>query len=311
MIDRFIEILENNNTFLILTHKNPDGDALGSSLAMKKTLELIGKDVDLYVQTPIPVNLEDMISEQEVSNLDDLKANYDVCLAMDSSSEDYLFGTDLRNLCNKTIVIDHHITNSKFGDINVVSEKAAATGELVFAISSKILGTLPLDIASLIYVAISTDTGHFSYSNTTPTTHIIGSKLLKLGVDQGKINEMVRLKDLKSLIIRKKSLESIYAFNNNQILVMVLDDESINENTDTDGLIDAIRYIKGCKLAALVKRADENTFKVSLRSGGGNVNAAEIAKEFGGGGHVKAAGFTFEGDKNEILTILKDIDLEV
>ena len=76
MIDRFIEILENNNTFLILTHKNPDGDALGSSLAMKKTLKLIGKDVDLYVQTPIPVNLEDMILEEEVAKLDDLKANY-------------------------------------------------------------------------------------------------------------------------------------------------------------------------------------------------------------------------------------------
>lgn len=309
MIDKFVEILESNNTFLILTHQNPDGDALGSSFAMKKTLELIGKDVDLYVQTPIAVNMEDIIDQNEVEQLDNLKANYDVCIAVDSSSASYLYGTDLRNLCKKTIVIDHHLTNERYGDINVVSEKAAATGELIFVISSKILGNIPLEIANLIYLAMSTDTGNFAYSNTTPTSHIIASKLLKIGVDQGKINEMIKLKELKSLIIKKKSLESIYAFNNNQILVMVLDDESINKDTDTEGLIDAIRYIKGCKLAVLVKRADEKSFKVSLRSGGGKVDSAKIAKEFGGGGHLKAAGFTFEGSKNEILTILKDIDL--
>ncbi len=290
-IDKFIEILENNDTFLIITHENPDGDALGSSLAMKKTLELIGKDVDLYAQTPIPVNLEDMILEKDIEELDNLKANYDICLCMDCSSEDYLFGSNLRNLCNKIILVE------------------SATGELVFAISSRLLGTIPLDIASLIYVAISTDTGNFAYSNTTPTTHIIASKLLKAGVNQGKINEMVKLKDIKSLMIRRKSLENIYAFKDNRILVMVLDDESINSSTDTDGLIDAIRYIKGCNIAALVKRADEESYKVSLRSGGSDVDVSEIARLYGGGGHKKAAGFTFKGSKNEILTVIKDIDL--
>lgn len=308
-IDKFIEILENNDTFLIITHENPDGDALGSSLAMKKTLELIGKDVDFYAQTPIPVNLEDMILEKDIEELDNLKANYDICLCMDCSSEDYLFGSNLRNLCNKIILVDHHVTNERYADINLVSEKASATGELVFAISSRLLGTIPLDIASLIYVAISTDTGNFAYSNTTPTTHIIASKLLKAGVNQGKINEMVKLKDIKSLMIRRKSLENIYAFKDNRILVMVLDDESINSSTDTDGLIDAIRYIKGCNIAALVKRADEESYKVSLRSGGSDVDVSEIAKLYGGGGHKKAAGFTFKGSKNEILTVIKDIDL--
>jgi len=311
MIDRFIEKIKSYDTFLIITHENPDGDALGSSLALKKTLELIGKSVDLYAQTPVSVNLSDMILESDISELDNLKANYDVCFCLDCSSEDYLFGGNLRNLCNNVIVIDHHITNHKYGDINVVSEKAAATGELIYMISTNILGSIPREIASLIYLAISTDTGSFSYSNTTPMTHIIASKLLKCGVDQGKIGEMVKLKDLDSLFIRRKSLENIYAFSDNQILAMVLDDESIDANTDTEGLIDAIRYIKGCKLAALIKRDGKGGYKVSLRSGGSDVDVSVIAKSFGGGGHKKAAGFTFNGSKSEILTIIKDIDLGV
>ena len=311
MIDKFIKKLESYNSFLIITHENPDGDALGSSVALKRTLELIGKEVDLYAQTPIPVNLEDLIKESDITSLDDLKTGYDVCMCLDCSSEDYLFGGNLKNLCRDIIVIDHHVTNNRYGNINMVSEKASATGELIFMISSAILGTIPKYIASLLYVAISTDTGSFSYSNTTPATHIIGAKLLKCGVEQGKLSEMVKLKDITSLFVRKKSLESIYAFKENQILVMVLDDENINAETDTDGLIDAIRYIKGCKVAALVKRADDESFKVSLRSGGSEVDVASIAHHYGGGGHTKAAGFTFKGSKNEILTAIKDIDLEV
>lgn len=309
MIDKLVGILRENDNYLILTHQNPDGDALGSAIALKKALEYMGKNVDLYAQTPVTVDIEGFIDESEIIHAYDLKENYTIGICVDCSSLDYLYGSEFFNLCSTTIVIDHHVTNEKYANANIVSPKAAATAEIMYVICSRVYDTIPLEVARLLFLGLSTDTGNFSYANTTPTTHMIASKLLKLGVDGAEISEMTKVRNVETLFVRRLAYENIYSFDSGRILCMVLDGPKITSETETEGLVNDIRYIKGCKLAALIKRAEEGVYKVSLRSTE-DVDVSKVAEHFSGGGHPRAAGFTFKGDRNEILRYLKDMKLE-
>lgn len=308
MIDKLVGILKDNDNYLILTHQDPDGDALGSSIALKKALEYMGKKVDLFAQTPVSVDVEEFVDENEIIHSYDLQENYTVGLCLDCSSRDYLYGKEFFNLCSTTIVIDHHVTNDKYANANIVSPKAAATAEIIYVICSKIFDVIPLDVANMLYLGIATDTGNFSYRNTTPTTHMIASKLLKLGVDGADIIEKTKLRNMETLFVKRLAYENIYSFCEGKVLAMVLDSPKIDADTETEGLVNDIRYIKGCELAALIKRMEDGVYKVSMRSTP-KVDVAEIAKSFAGGGHPRAAGFTYEGDKNDILRCFRDIEI--
>lgn len=309
MIDKLVDILKDNDNYLILTHQDPDGDALGSALALKRALEYMGKQVDFYAQTPVAVDIEQFIDESEIINSYDLKEHYTMGICLDCSTRDYLYGNEFFNLCDATIVIDHHVTNDKYGNANIVSPKAAATAEIIYVICQKIYDVIPKEIANLLFVGIATDTGNFSYRNTTSTTHMIAAKLLKLGVDGAGVIEKTNLRNMETLFVKRLAYENIYSFADGRILAMVLDAPSINADTETEGLVNDIRYIKGCVVAALVKRVEDGKYKVSLRSTEA-VDVSRIAEEFEGGGHERAAGFTYNGDKNDILRYLKDLKLD-
>lgn len=309
MIDKLVDILKDNDNYLILTHQDPDGDALGSALALKRALEYMGKQVDFYAQTPVAVDIEQFIDESEIINSYDLKEHYTMGICLDCSTRDYLYGNEFFNLCDATIVIDHHVTNDKYGNANIVSPKAAATAEIIYVICQKIYDVIPKEIADLLFVGIATDTGNFSYRNTTSTTHMIAAKLLKLGVDGAGVIEKTNLRNMETLFVKRLAYENIYSFADGRILAMVLDSPSVNADTETEGLVNDIRYIKGCVVAALVKRVEDGKYKVSLRSTEA-VDVSRIAEEFEGGGHERAAGFTYNGDKNDILRYLKDLKLD-
>ena len=309
MIDKLVDIFKDNDNYLILTHQNPDGDALGSAIALKKTLEYMGKEVDLYAQTPIPVDLEQFIDPEEIVHSYDLKESYNMAVCLDCSNMDYLYGKEFFNLCSASVSIDHHVTNQKYANANILSPMAAATSEIIYVICSKIYDVIPVDVATLLFLGISTDTGNFSFRNTTSTSHMIAAKLMRLGVDGADVNEKTKLRNIDTLSVKRLAYENIYSFSGGKVLAMVLDSEQINSDTETEGIINDIRYIKGCELAVLIKRASEGVYKVSLRSTR-NIDVSKIADEFAGGGHPRAAGFTYEGDKNDLLRYFRDFAID-
>lgn len=309
-MDKLLDKLNSYNDVLILAHDNPDGDAYGSGIAIKKALQMCNIEADFYASENISGGLDGLISTKEFeTDINLLKAHYDACICLDTSSMNYIYGKELINDCDELIVIDHHITNEQYGDINIVSEAAAACGEIVYVIVKGLIGEMPNNIATYLYIAISTDTGNFSYSNTTANSHVIASDLLMCGVDFAKVNEVIKTKSIKHLLLKKKALSNTLTFKSRKILAIFLVSEDINKDTDTEGIIDLIRYVKGCKVAVLVKRENEGSFKISLRSSTDKIDVSQVARKYGGGGHARAAGFSYSGTKDDVINIIKQIEV--
>jgi len=303
MIMKISSIIENNNEFIILPHKSPDGDTIGSSVAFERLLKNMNKKGYIVLNDEIPLNLRFLNSEiYTLEEFENLNLNIETVITLDSSDVSR-FETRVKLLENKNVLnIDHHITNVNYGDINYVVE-ASSVGEVLFNIFTDLNYEIDEKIAEALYVAISTDTGSFKYTNTTTETFFVASKLRKK-IDFEKINtELYQNISYEDVILSNKVFETLQIYNK-KIGIIYLTNEMIDELNlevvNTDGLVEQVRNINEVEVAIFIKEINENLFKASLRSKY-DFDVAKLAFKYSGGGHKKAAGCAIEGSLEEII----------
>lgn len=316
--------IKDAKSILISSHVNPDGDTLGSSLALFLALKKVGKNVIAVSADPIP----DMFKFLPASNF--IKVSPAIKDIPDYNDIDTLVTVEcptfdrignIENIINrkniKTIVnIDHHPGNSRFGVINYIDTSASAVGEEVYKLIKKIGIELDKDIATCLYVSILTDTGSFSYSNTSSETHNITAELLKYNIVPSEINIMVyENNSIEKFKLLSKVLDSISLSKDGLIAWIVLTKDMLKK-TDTkaseaDGFVNYPRSIKGVEVAVLFREAEEGKVRVSLRSNR-IANVSEVARKFNGGGHEKAAGCSVNGSLNEVQDlVIKEVSRQI
>ncbi len=303
MIKKIGDIIKNNSSFLVVSHINPDGDAIGSSLAMYSVLKDMGKEVYLENPTkPIPQVysfLEDYDKFELVSN----KKNVDVIFILDVA-EINRCEIDKNYTRGKLVVnIDHHKTNTDFGDINLIDKDAAATGCILWSIFEENNFIVSKKTATYLYVSILTDTGSFRYASTTPRTFKIASKLLEKGVEPWfvayNVYETRLLKELKLLGLVLETLKTYYE--GKLAVLYITRDMFIKTDTtaeNAEGFVNFARSVRDAEVGVLLREDEPGVFKISIRSKD-RVDVSEAAGAFGGGGHKNAAGGTIYGTLNQ------------
>src|SRR6059058_135102 len=313
--DAVAEAIRANDRFLVTTHENPDGDALGSLLAAKLALEQLGKDVVMYLagEAPLPReyawmpfgNLRRTVPEDAAER---------VLLALDCANESRL-GPDPEVLASAPLVVDvdHHHDNSRFGAVNVVVADASSTGEIVRDLLCELGVELTPDVAEALYIALVTDTGRFQYTNTTPKALRLAAELVEAGADvhrvfQG-VYESVEFAKLKLLA---RALERAQTFEGGRVVVSYLVRTDFGEvgaaEPYSEGIIDYLRAVEGAWLAVLIReppRDEGPSRRVSLRSSIDELDVSAIARKSGGGGHRQAAGFSSEASIEEITDFVR------
>ncbi|MDM8533075.1 bifunctional oligoribonuclease/PAP phosphatase NrnA [Clostridiaceae bacterium HSG29] len=303
MITKIRNVIENNSEFIILPHKNPDGDTIGSSVALEKLLKNMNKKGYIVLNDDIPLNLHFLnCKTYTLEEFSELKKDIKTVITLDSSDISR-FETRAMLLENKNVVnIDHHITNMNYGDINYVLE-ASSVGEILFNIFTDLNYEIDEEIAEALYVAISTDTGSFKYTNTTADTFFAASKL-RDKIDFEKVNtELYQNISYEDVVLSNRVFETLKIYNK-KVGIIYLTNEMIDELNleviNTDGLVEKVRNINEVEVSIFIKEINENLFKASLRSKY-DFDVAELAFKYSGGGHKKAAGCAIEGSLDEII----------
>jgi phosphoesterase RecJ-like protein len=297
-------IKEMDGKILITTHKNPDGDAVGSSLGWFNFLKALGKDVEIIYRDRLPYFFDFIPSSTEVKTADEIEGEYDWVIITDVSEPKR---TGFKEIpAKRSLVIDHHITAEPFADYSLVEPEISSTCELSYYVMELIDESLIDErVAVPIYTGILTDSGSFNYSNTSPQTHRVAAKLMERGVNPylvyTNIFERNRINRFRLLELVLKTLD--FALKGVVAHITLFQDflkkaDALPE--EAEGFINYPRSIKGVEVAVFFKEMEESgKWKVSLRSKG-KVNVARVAKRMGGGGHKFAAGFETEGELEEI-----------
>jgi phosphoesterase RecJ-like protein len=309
------EALRSHDRFLIVTHENPDGDALGSLQAMRLGLDGLGKDSVTYLpgESGIP-------SELSLLRLEGLQrelpadAAERVLLALDCANAARMgAAAELLGRVPLSIDVDHHHDNTRFAMINLVLADASSTGEIVAGILRELGVELTGEIALPIYVGLLTDTGRFGYSNTTPEAHDLAAELLRAGVDPRhvlqEIYERVALAHLKLV---GRALERAAVYEGGRLIISYLlrsdfEDFGVGEEY-AEGIIDDLRKVDGTEMAAMIREPPEppvSQRRVSLRASHDEIDVSAIARKRGGGGHRPAAGFSSDESIDEIVEFIR------
>ena len=312
--DKIKKIINQNNTFAIIPHKNPDGDAIGSSLALAYALKKLGKTAKIFISGDFPKNLNDIWTDEFVHTK--LNEPY-AAIVLDCASFDRFDEKEKEIFENakETALIDHHITNEGFADANYIDAKAAATGEIMYDFLHNVLNVeFDSELAKYIYCALVCDTGSFKYSNTTNKTLLVASKLLEYGIDPSYFSQKILdQRSQKQVIAMKECLNNLSFHLNGKVCVSYITYEFIEKNDlefdDADFFVSFPRDIENVEVGVYLKVRSENEIKVSLRSNS-YVDVSRVANEFGGGGHVRAAGLTINNKTVEeaIKIILEKVE---
>ncbi len=306
-IKRLLEVIEKHHSFLLLSHVDPDGDAIGSLIALSLLLERKGKRVVAYDKDGVPEIYRFLKGSDRIVSVVPSAEQFDVAI--------FLECPDVRRAgpeCSPIIDgiplwanIDHHMENSEFGHVNIIDENLSALGETIFDLFN--LAKEPIDMveAEALYAAIMTDTGSFKYVNTTPRAHEISAELIRLGVNPYRMYE-----EIYETLSRPAALIAARAHStleiNDAISCITVTLDMLRETgaapDDTHEIVNFGRNIRNVEVALLF-RETTNGIKVSLRSKH-RVNVNEIAVKFGGGGHLRAAGCTIQGDMKHAKEVI-------
>jgi phosphoesterase RecJ-like protein len=314
-LDQVAEELRKGERFLLTTHEGPDGDALGSLLALHSILRQLGKDSVMFLgakEFPLPVEyrflpMEEVFHEPPADVVDRVIVFLD-CGNIDRMPVDFLQRDGAR-----VINIDHHHDNTRFGAVNLVDTDASCTAEIVFELSKRLGTNLTPEIASALYVGLVTDTGRFSYQSTTPAAHRMAAELIVAGVDVDDTNRRLyeRVPPEKLRLVAR-ALDKVERFDEGRLALTYISLEDYSETGGsevlTEGIIDFVRALEGTKIAAVIRDKTDggrSARKVSLRSSDGVVDVSAIAGKHGGGGHRRAAGFGTDLRYEELVEFLR------
>ena len=310
-----VEALRGRDRFLVTTHENPDGDALGSLLAAHVALTQLGKDAVMFLPGPAPLP-----GEYRFLPLDGLlrelpdDAAERTLLAVDCANESRL-GADAAALHSApyTVNVDHHHDNSRFGDVNLVDAAASSTGEVLRDVFGELGVELTPELAEPLYVALVTDTGRFQYANTTPKALRLAAELVEAGANVHKVfqgvYESVQFAKLKLLA---RALERAQVYEGGRLVISYLLRDDFAQvgavEPYSEGIIDFLRAVEGAEMAALIReppRGGSPARRVSLRASHDELDVSAIARASGGGGHRQAAGFSSDESIEDITAFLR------
>ncbi len=300
--DILLEIRK-RETFLITTHVNPEGDAIGSSLALALALSSIGKKVEVITQDPVPKGLKFLPSSDTIKQAKSIDRRFDAVITVDCGDLERVGFLKIDNIPGDILInIDHHVTNKGFGAVNFV-EDAVASAQLIYDIMKRLNISLTPDIATCIYTAIMTETGSFRYSNTTSETFKIAQEMVSAGAMPWNIAEQIfNRNNIGRIKLLGLILESLDRSDDGKISWITVREQMYRETgtskEDVEDFINFPRSIEGVEVAILFRESNQG-WKISLRSNG-KVDVSNMALEFGGGGHSMAAGFFIQGGHEEV-----------
>ncbi len=289
-------MLEQDN-ILILCHRNPDGDTLGSGFALKKLLQGLGKRARMECETAIPPRYDALFGAMEEQE----RFEPDYIVAVDAADRK-LLGTAILPEQRVDLALDHHETNKDYAEYTYVDDGAAAAAEIIFRLAPLLGADIDLRIATALYVGISTDTGCFVYSNTTARSHMIAAQLIACGIDLGRANKLLFETKTRSRIeIDKLALNSMEFYDGGQIAFVYLPYAELQASgvteDDLDGVSGMSRQIEGVRVGITLRGRADGSYKASVRTT--DVNAADICAKCAGGGHKRAAGCEFATSLDE------------
>lgn len=299
--------IRQGNRFLLTSHLNPDGDAIGSELGLARILRGLGKgavvwnhDATPTVYRPLPGSERIHVGEEPPAGFPDM---FDAIIVMECPSPDR---TGLEKLLPErpVINIDHHLGNQCYGAVNWVDSAAPAVGEMVFRLAQGLKVSLEPEVAACLYLTLVTDTGGFRFSNATPAAFEAAAALVREGAHPEQVSQwLYESQPLGSVRLLGEMLQSLDLHEGGRVatgrLTRAMFEKAGASPGDSEGLIDSIRSIAGVDAVALIREKEDGAQKISLRSRG-EVDVEKIARHHGGGGHRNAAGFTLEGDGEEI-----------
>jgi phosphoesterase RecJ-like protein len=309
-----VDALRANDRFLVVTHENPDGDALGSMLGAALGLRELGKDVVMHLAGDAPLPGEyGFLPLGELRR--DLPADLEgrVLLALDCANERRIGpDTSLLERARLVVNVDHHHDNNRFGKINLVVDDASSTAEIVRDLLRELDVALTPQIAEALYIGLVTDTGRFQYTNTTPKSLRLAAELVEAGADVHgifqRVYETVQFAKLKLLA---RALDRARLYEGGRLVISYLVRSDFTDagavEPYSEGIIDYLRQAEGAELVALIREPPTDggpTHRVSLRSSRDEVDVSAIARLADGGGHRQAAGFSSEDSIDEIVTFI-------
>jgi len=298
--------LRDNKRFLLTTHVNPDGDAIGSLGALALVLEDMGKKVVAYCQDEIPAFLRFLPYSDRIVREIPGPERFDVAVVLDCGELDRIGNAaEVLQHVEKIIHIDHHSSSDDFGQLNLVRPECSSTAEILYEIIQAIPASLNKEAAENIYTAILTDTGSFRFANTTARALDIAAEMVALGVAPDKIaSEVYDSMSPERLRLLARSLHTLTLRANGRLATMQVSRRMLEETKttvmDTDGFVNYPRGISTAEMAIFFREMDSGKVNVSLRSRG-KLNVAEFARSYDGGGHHNAAAFRAEGSLPEVV----------
>jgi phosphoesterase RecJ-like protein len=306
-LESVLAALRGSERFTVVTHENPDGDALGSLLGAHLALGALGKDSVMVVDSAQALPVEYRFLELEERGLlrgapDD--AGDRVLLAVDCAQASRVAARDSLERAPFVVNVDHHHDNTRFGDVNLVVADASSTGEILADLVADLDVRLTPELAEALYTAIVTDTGRFQYSNTTPKALRLAAALVEAGADVKRVFEGVyESVELPKLKLLGSALQRATVHEGGRVIISHLTREDFAaagaDEPSSEGIIDHLRALEGAELAALIRELPPGAgarCKGSLRSASDSLDVSEIARQSGGGGHRQAAGFSSDLD---------------
>lgn len=310
-LDNILEEIKKAETIVVLAHENPDGDAIGSVLAMGLALKSLGKNPDMIIRE-FPRTFNFLPGANEVKQNSDVQ-KYDLAISLDCADLRRLVGKEYFEEARKTIVIDHHGTNSMYADINFVNPVSPACCEILAGMFTYFDIDINQDIGSCILTGIITDTGGFKYQGVTAETFEFTAELLRKGVNVSEIyKKALETRTRANFELLKRTLDRMEILEDGKVTFTYMtskDKEELNvQPGDDEGLVEIGRDIEGVEVSIFIKQKDnEDKYKVSMRSND-YVNVSDICYIFGGGGHPRAAGCLIQGDIQQVKDkILKEV----
>lgn len=299
-IDALRIAMDDANSIVLTVHVSPDGDAMGSMLAMYEALKMQGKEVRMVVDDEVPHKYDFLSHTREVLSIDDYAKNpsADLLLVLDASTFERIGKVGVHNRA-PIFNIDHHISNTDFATGLYLREDCSSTCEIVAYLCHTWNWPITENMANALYMGMATDTGFFKFSNVTPLTLDMASLCVAQGAKPNVISEAIEIMSAARLKAMKEVLQTVEIYGSTVIMEFSQDLlESLDG--DTDGFVDLIRNIEGIDVAVVLKAVSPTETRGSLRSKKTDVNA--IAAQFGGGGHIRASGCTIKMPLSEAKT---------
>ncbi len=311
-----LDELRAGDKFVLVTHENPDGDALGSLVGMQRLLVTLDKDSVMFMaadEFPLPYEYRffdfEGLQSHPPDDLDERTIIFLDCGNIDRNPVGAFKGDDAHILN-----IDHHHDNTRFGTVNHVVEDASCTAEIVWDLLNELRVEPTLEIAEALYVGLVTDTGRFMYENTGPRAHVMAAHLIDAGIDVHEIyRRLYEGMPYSKLELLGRALAHVQRFDDGRLAFTRLTRDDFRlagaEESYSEGIIDQLRSVEGTKVAALAREIVDGSSgrkKVSLRSTDGQIDVSIIARAGGGGGHRQAAGFSTELSDDELVAFLRE-----